>query len=104
MAGDEITAEWLGDLYAIRVTITTAPLRFSATSRRFRSVKVFNAHPSDGIFIGKFYATSAEFEYNALTLLPLTTMEFKYIDIYNLGYCDSAGGGSLAKLLGINQY
>lgn len=103
MAGDEIVAEWLGNVYAATYNTSTSPLRFNATSKRFRTLKIFCNSSSYRVYIGKFYANSATFVSYAFSLGPYETIKFEYIDLYELGYKIQASPVSI-KVLGINEY
>jgi hypothetical protein len=104
MAGDEIVAEWLGDIYSLTVAVTATPTRFSAVSKRFKSVKIFNPHVANYFFVGQYFPTIAEFETKAIVLFATKTIEFEFIDIYNLAHGDSLGAAGNATLIGINEY
>jgi hypothetical protein len=104
MAGDEIVAEWLGDVYSLAVIVTTSPTRFSAVSKRFKSVKIFNPHASNYFFVGQYFPTIAEFETKGIAIFATKTIEFEFIDIYNLAHGDSLGMAGNATLIGINEY
>lgn len=103
MAGDEIVAEWLGDMYSNNYTSTTAPQRFSATSLRFKNVSVFNYHASNTLYVGKFYTTQAEFQLKSPFLTAFETKEYEFVDLYELGFANGTGV-TVAKLTGINEY
>lgn len=104
MAGDEIVANWLGEIYSLTVAVTTTPTRFSAVSKRFKSVKIFNPHVANYFFVGKYYPTIAEFETKGIVLFATKTIEFDFVDIYNLAHGDSLGMAGNATLIGINEY
>jgi hypothetical protein len=57
MAGDQIVADWLGDVYSNNVQAVTAPTRFSATSLRYRSVHIYNTDIAASVYIGQFFAS-----------------------------------------------
>jgi hypothetical protein len=103
MAGDEIVADWLGDVYSNNVQAVGTPTRFPATSLRYRSVHIYNSDAAASVYIGQFFATSAAFDPKALVIAPKETILFKFIDLYELGY-----GGITADLwlrvLGLNKY
>jgi hypothetical protein len=103
MAGDQIVADWLGDVYSNNVQAVTAPTRFSATSLRYRSVHIYNTDIAASVYIGQFFAASATFDSKALVVGPKETILFKFVDLYELGH-----GGITAdvwlRVLGLNKY
>jgi hypothetical protein len=104
MGGDEIIADWLGDVYSLTAVVTTSPVRFSAVSKRFKSVKIFNPHPTNYFFVGQYFPTIAEFETKGIVLFATKIIEFEFIDINNLAHGDNLGMAGNVTLLGINEY
>jgi hypothetical protein len=103
MAGDEIVADWLGDVYSNNVQAINTPTRFSAASLRYRSVHIYNTDNGASAYIGQFFAASATFDSKALVVGPKETILFKFVDLYELGH-----GGIVAnvwlRVLGLNKY
>jgi hypothetical protein len=103
MAGDEIVADWLGDVYSNNVQAVNTPTRFSATSLRYRSVHIYNTDAAASVYIGQFFAAGATFDAKALVVGPKETIQFKFIDLYELGHGGIAGDVWL-RVLGLNKY
>lgn len=105
MAGDEITAEWLGDVFSESVTTSASVQRFYATSLRLRNVKIYNYHPTEPIYIGKYNSSSATFSNYATLIHGYETMSFPFIDLYELGFRMFTGGTvHTLRVLGTNIY
>ena len=103
MGGDEIVADWLGDVYSNSVLAINTPTRFSATSLRYRSVHVYNGDATASVYIGQYFATGATFDSKALVVGPKETILFKFIDLYELGHGGITGDVPL-RVLGLNKY
>jgi hypothetical protein len=105
MAGDEITADWLGDVYSAYVTTSATVQRFNASTLRFRDVKIYNYHPAEAIYIGKYNSSAATFSNYALLIVGYETMDFKYVDLYELGFRMFTGGTvHTLRVFGSNEY
>ena len=103
MGGDEIVAEWLGDVYSNSITATDTPQRFNATSLRFKTIKIAGYTADQRSWIGKYNSNAATFEANALYLMPLVILTLENIDLYELG-CTRVGTNVDIRVLGINEY
>jgi hypothetical protein len=105
MGGDEIVAEWLGDTYSAYVTTSASVQRFSATSLRLKDVKIYNYHNTEVIYIGKYNSSAATVSNYALIIAGYGTMDFKYIDLYELGFRMFTGGTvHTLRVFGSNIY
>jgi hypothetical protein len=103
MAGDEIVADWLGDVYSNNVQAVNTPTRFSATSLRYRSVHIYNSDNAASVYIGQYFSTSLAFDGKALIVAPKETILFKFIDLYELGH-DGITTDVNLRVLGLNNY
>jgi hypothetical protein len=104
MGGDEIVADWLGDVYSQWHTTSNVTVnRFNATSKRFRSFRIYNTHNVNGAYIGQYDSALSTFGNRATYLHPFETMKLEFVDIYNLGYLDS-GSHVVLDVLGLNEY
>ena len=104
MAGDEIVADWLGDIYGDREETSATVKRFYVTSsRRFRSVDIFNEDATHYAYIGKYYSLASQFATNAGFILPLTHLKFEFVDLHELGHL-IVGTSVYLKVLGLNEY
>jgi hypothetical protein len=102
MAGDEIVADWLGDVYASVITTTATAQRLNATSLRFRDVHIYNVSSTISGWLGKYL--SSNFVDYARLIVPRESISLKFVDLYELG-CLSFGAGSCQfRILGINNY
>lgn len=104
MGGDAIIAEWLGDVYGNDIRTTSVVQRFSSSSLRLRNVKIWNAHATYTAYIGKYYSSVVTFAERAHIITPHETMDFEFIDLYELGLKLCAGGYLDLHIIGINQY
>ena len=103
MGGDEIVADWLGDVYSNSVTAVDAPQRFSAISLRFKTVKIVPYTADQRTWIGKYNSNTATFEAKALYIMPLEILTLANIDLYELG-CTRVAADVDIRVLGINEY
>ena len=103
MAGDEITADWLGDVYTNKVLTETGVVRFSSTSLRLKNVRILNMDGSDYAYIGKYNSSSSTFSTNAFFLAPTDNIKFEFVDLYELGYRKYINAINL-HILGTNEY
>ena len=103
MAGDEIVADWLGDVTSFRVETSAIVTRFQATSKRFRNVHIHVADAVDCGYVGMYHSTYATFKNGAIWVGSLDTIKFEYIDLYELAYAWD-GAAVYLKVLGINEY
>jgi hypothetical protein len=103
MAGDEIVADWLGDVYTNKVLTEASVVRFSGTSLRLRNVRILNMSGSDYAYVGKYNSSSATFATNAFFLSPTDHINFEFVDLYELGYRKYINAVSL-HILGTNTY
>lgn len=105
MGGDEIIADWLGDVYSKNhLTNSVTVNRFySTSSRRFKCFHIYNPHGTYGVYIGQYYPILATFTSRAIYLRPYQNMKLEFVDIHDLGYAD-AGANVTLKVLGINEY
>jgi hypothetical protein len=103
MAGDEIVADWLGDVYSNKVATAAGVLRFSSTSLRLRNVRILNMHGSGYAYVGKYNSSSSIFSTNAFFLSPTDHINFEFVDLYELGYRQYTASIDL-HVLGTNQY
>jgi hypothetical protein len=104
MAGDEIVADWLGDVYSYKVATAAGVLRFSNTSLRFKNVRITNMHGSGYAYIGEYNSSSSTFStQKAFFLSPTDHINFEFVDLYELGYRQYTASIDL-HVLGTNQY
>lgn len=105
MAGDEIVANWLGDVYSDNFLTATVPQRLHTTSLRFKNVSLQNYHASYSAWIGKYNSNTAAFIADAFYMRNFEEFFYEFVDLYELG-ASSVGAGqhSSIKILGINEY
>ena len=103
MAGDEIDAEWLGDIWSDRVTTSTTPTKFSSTIARFRDVVVCNNNASNYAYVGKYYGSDTEFIAKACIIWEKCHLKFQFIDINQLAF-RSCSGAQYLSIICVNQY
>ena len=105
MAGDEIVAEWLGDVYSKNHTTSSVTVNkfYSTSSRRFKCFHIYNPHNSYGVYIGQYYSLLSAFTARAVYLRGYQNMKLEFVDINTLAYAD-AGANVTLKVLGINEY
>lgn len=103
MGGDEIVADWLGDVYSEKFNLPAAdPVkRLSTVSKRFRNVVFYCS--AGGVYFGKYNSNAATFSMNALYLAAQEKIELKFVDLYEMGV-DAAAGAAGLKILGLNEY
>ena len=103
MAGDEIVAEWLGNVYSKMMITTGTPQRLHGSSLRFRNVSIFNIQNSPATcWIGEYLA--AGFSNRAQYLGAKQFMRFEFVDLYALGCQTSGSPASQLRILGTNNY
>ena len=104
MAGDEIVAEWLGDVYSRTVSLsTTVVTRFNATSLRYRTFHIYNDHPSEYADIGQYFSNTGAFHTNSIFLGPGDSIKLNFVDLYELAHFAPNNALNL-QVLGINKY
>jgi hypothetical protein len=103
MAGDEIVADWLGDVWSDRVETVATVQRFSAASKRFKNVDIFNEDATYYGYIGKYVDSVLAFSRDAMFILALGHLKFEFIDLYELGYL-KVGTSVFLKVTGTNEY
>jgi hypothetical protein len=104
MGGDEIVADWLGNVYSQWQTTSNVTVnRFYATSKRFRSFHIYNTHNVNGAYIGQYDPALSTFGNRAIYLHAFQTMKLEFVDIHELGYLDS-GSHVVLMVLGLNEY
>lgn len=103
MGGDEITAEWLGNLYGNRIQTSNIPQRFFATSKRFRTLILANNSTSSYVRVGKYTSSTSVFTNYSIVMFPSTMMKLEYVDLYELG-CIESTPGAYIQIFGINEY
>ena len=86
MVGDEIVAEFSGEVYGTVLETTSAVQRFSDTSVRLRFVYI-REYAGENSYIGKYISDRTTFINNTYVLSGTSYRTFKYIDLYNLGCC-----------------
>ena len=102
MAGDEIVADWLGDINSFYINSNTTVVRISATSLRYRTVQIYNLSSSRVIHLGWYNSNSTTFTNYSMKLGHESHIKFEFIDLYNLG-CYSTGAASV-RFLCLNEY
>jgi len=104
MAGDEIVAEWLGDVYSHRYSLSTSTVtRFSANSLRYRTVHIYNFDAAQNAMIGQYNSNITTFGNNAITLASGNSIKLNFVDLYKLAHL-APGGALYLHLLEINKY
>ena len=85
MVGDEITAEFSGDVFNKRISMTTdAVYRFSDTSLRLKYLYI-STITYEAWYIGKYNADRATFIASAPLLDAGIEFHLQWVDLYNLG-------------------
>lgn len=90
MTGDEIVAEFAGEVYSARITTTSAVQRFSATSLRLKHVYIKEFIGSYSSYIGLYNADRTTFLASAFPLDPYGAITLQSVDLYNLGHAWSS--------------
>jgi hypothetical protein len=103
MAGDEVVADWLGDVWSDVITTTTAPQRFKSVSLRFRTVRLFVMHGTYHVYIGKYHPTTSVFIAGAVLAKAYESTKLEYVDLHELG-CSTYAADVSVRILGINEY
>jgi hypothetical protein len=103
MGGDEIVAEWLGDLSIGKVVTSTTVQRFCDSSARFKTIKFNNYTTDKYTYLGKYNADSGAFVAYAFLMGPFAIVTFEYADLYEFGCVQSTGSATL-KWLGVNKF
>jgi hypothetical protein len=103
MAGDEIVAEWLGDVFSTNMQIQSTPTRFWNVSKRFKTFRIWNPQPACSVYVGKYHSVSGTFNANAFVIGPDGIMEFTYIDIHEIAY-NYYNCHQFIRVIGINEY
>ena len=105
MGGEEILAEWSGDLESGYITTTATAQRFCASSQRYKLLKFYHESSAHYSYLGKYYVTAAEFENKAFAMWPLVYLKFEYADLYEFAAKMAFGSGAVkVKWIGINRY
>lgn len=104
MGGDEIVAEWLGDMDAQLVYTAIPATRFSSTHYRCKNIIVVNNHTSAYCYIGKYYTNDNEFLQKAIIIWPKSILKFEYLDLYELGYRTYSTTHMYISLICMNHY
>ena len=103
MAGDEIVADWLGNVFSDVITTTTAPQRFKTSSLRFRTVILYVLHGTYHAYVGKYHPTTSVFIAGAILAKASEHLKLQFVDLHELG-CSTYGGDVSIRILGINEY
>lgn len=103
MAGDEIVADWLGDTYITRIQVVNTVTCFSASSKRFRSLYIYNDDGAKNCYVGQYNGSIATFIQYAHILEPQKSVRYEFIDLHELG-CYHGTNVFYLKVLGINEY
>lgn len=103
MAGDEIVADWLGNVTSSRVLANTTVQRFCGGTLRYRTVTFINNDHTEGVYVGKYYSTTAEFGSKAIVLYPKTNIKFEFLDLYEMAFMQYINTNYITWL-GINRY
>jgi hypothetical protein len=104
MAGDEITADWLGDTYSMHLTTDNITInRFNATSKRFKCFHIYNHDAVIGIYVGHYDSVMVTFKNRAVYIWPKTSIKLEFVDLYELA-CADDGAHVTLRALGINEY
>lgn len=103
MAGDEIVADWLGDINSFYINATTSVTRISGTSLRYRSADIFNSTGTIAIYIGWYNSNITTFTNFSIVLKGGESIKLEYVDLYDLG-CYCATGTVKLKFLCLNEY
>lgn len=104
MGGDEIVADWLGDINSFYVTTSSTVTRFSGTALRYRNVHIFNPSSSNAAWIGWYNSNATTFMNFALINDTKEYLKFEYIDLYELAFYYYASTATVLKVLCINKY
>jgi hypothetical protein len=104
MGGDEITADWLGDINSFYITTSATVTRFSGAALRYRDVHINNPSASNSAWIGWYNSNATTFMDWAVVINPEAYLKFKYIDLHELGFYRYGGTNTVLKVLCINEY
>ena len=104
MGGDEIVADWLGDINSFYVTTSGTVTRFSGASLRYRDVHIYNSHNANSAWIGWYNGNASTFMDFGVVIGPKEYLKFDFIDLHELGFYRYGGNSAILKLLCINEY
>jgi hypothetical protein len=86
MTGDEVVAEFAGEVFTKRIATTEAVQRFHPSSLRLKYLKIEESVGTYKSYIGLYNANRPLFIANAYILPPSGVLILHYVDLYNLGH------------------
>jgi hypothetical protein len=85
MAGDEIVAEFAGEVYGKHITTTEAVQRFSETSVRLKCLVIEMGLGTSTFYVGPYNSNRTVFLTTTFKLVASKMLTLHYVDLYNLG-------------------
>ena len=85
MGGDDIVADWKGDVYSNRIATSGGHSRFADTTIRMQSFRIKNVG-GYSVYIGQYYSSTSIFNSHAFLIAPGEDIEIKNVNLWYLGY------------------
>jgi hypothetical protein len=86
MVGDEVVAEFAGEVFSNHVSTTEAVQRFHPSSLRLKYLTIEETVGIHKSYIGLYNPNRALFIAKAYILPPSGVLILHYVDLYNLGH------------------
>ena len=98
MGGDDIVADWKGDVYSDKITVAGSHSRFADTTIRMHSFRIKN-EGGYSVCIGQYYSSGSTFNNNAFLIAPGEDIEIKNVNLWYLGY-GYYNGSTIIRVIG----
>jgi hypothetical protein len=96
---------WGSGLFSERVITSDSVQRFYATPLRLRYLKIYNGSPTQAVYLGKYNSSASTFSSEALVIGSYDIIDFKHVDLYELGFRHFTGATPFAlHVFGSNEY